>query len=411
MATRLRPPAIQGVSREIELLLCCARPHIGAEVLSRIRALLREPVDWGALIAAALSQDVLPLVYHNLTTVCGAAVPEGMRRSLDRHLERNAARYASLSHDLVGVFRMLEAEGIPALPFKGCVLAAAAYAIPAHREFQDLDFLIQRRDALRAKDALIAAGYRLDTAIKLNGFPANGYEYRFVRDRDGLAVEVCWRITLRHSLVSLDLRRLCGGATVVLAGVTVPTLTPEEQLLVVCVHGSKHVWLLLRWLCDVAALLDRFPEMNWGRLREQARGAGCWRAVALGLHLAHELLGAPVPEPVLRAIAAERGIAAAAAMVGERLFLGDGGMAAAKQTRFHRHLAERLRDRLWIELFPLVHSLYDLVTPSERDRAAVRLPAGLSALYYALRPVRLVMHYGGAPARKAWPRKETLKPR
>lgn len=411
MAARLGSPAIRGWCREVELLLCCARPRIGAECRSRIRALLQEPVDWGALIAAALSQDVLPLVYHNLTTVCGAAVPEGMRRSLDRHLERNAARYAKRSRDLVGLFHLLESTGIPALPFKGCVLAAAAYDNPAHREFQDLDFLIQRRDALRAKDALIAAGYRLDTPVKLNGFPANGDESRFVRERDGLAVELCWRITLRHSLVSLDLERLRGGAAVVLDGVSVPTLTPEDQLLVVCVHGSKHVWLVLRWLCDVAALLDRVPEMNWARVREQARRAGCWRAVALGLHLAHELLGAPVPEPVLRAIASERGIGAAAAMVGERLFLGDGGIAAAKQVRFQRCLAERLRDRLWIDLGPLVHRLYDLVTPGERDQAALPLPARLRGLYYALRPVRLVIHYGGAPVRKAWPRRAILKPR
>jgi Uncharacterised nucleotidyltransferase len=411
MATRVRPPAIVGLSREIELLLCCARPHIGAEILPKIRALLQEPVDWGGVITAAVSQDVLPLVYHNLTTVCGAAVPEEMRVSLDRYVERNAARNARLARELVGVFHLLEARAIPALPFKGCVLAAAAYADPALREFQDLDFLIRRQDALRAKEALIAAGYQLDTIVKLNGFPAHGYEYRFVRDRDGLAVEVCWRITLRHSFASLDLRRLRGRGTLTLAGATVPTLTPEEQLLMVCVHGSKHVWLLVRWLCDVAALLDRFPGMNWEWVREQAREAGCWRAVALGLYLAHEWLGASLPAPVLRAIAREPGIGAAAGMVGERLFQGDGGIAAAAETRFHRYLAERLRDRLWIQLFPLVHPLYDLITPSERDRAALRLPVRLTGLYYALRPVRLLVSYGCAPVWKVLFRKAPLKPR
>lgn len=86
-------------------------------------------------------------------------------------------------------------------------------------------------------------------------------------------------------------------------------------------------------------------------------------------------------------------------MVGERLFQGDGGIAEANQTRFHRYLAERLRDRLWIELFPLLHPLYDLITPSERDRAALRLPAGFTFFYYVLRPVRLLIHYGGLPVR------------
>jgi hypothetical protein len=410
MAAERRPPAIQGLSLEIELLLCCARPHIDAETLTKIRALLQEAVDWRALIAAAVSQDVLPLVYHNLT-VCGAAIPEGIKASLDHYREGNAARNARLARDLVGVFHLLEAHAIAALPFKGCVLAAAAYGNLALREFQDLDFLIHRRDALRAKDVLISAGYQLETGVKLNGLPAHGYEYRFIREPEGLAVEVCWRISQGNSFSWLDLGRLRRRGTVMLAGAPVPTLPPEEQLLLVCVHGSKHVWLLLRWLCDVASLLHRHPEMDWGAVQQQAREAGCWRAVGLGLHLAHEWLSAPVPEPVLRAIARAPGIGAAAAMVGERLFQGDGGIAAAGAARFHRYLAERLRDRLWIQLFPLLHPLYDLITPSQRDRAALRLPAGLTALYYALRPVRLLVHYAGVPVRKAWPRKELFKPR
>lgn len=405
-----RPLLIQGLSPEIELLLCCARPDLDRETLHRARRLVEAPVDWGTLIAAAVSQDVLPLVYHNLTTACGAVIPEGIRVSLDRYVARSAARYARCAEALVGVLHRLEAEGISALPFKGCVLAAEAYQEPAHREFQDLDFLIHRRDAARAKEALTAAGYRLETIVKLNGAPAHDYEYRFVHDRDALAVELCWRITLRHSLASLDLDRLRARGTVTVCGTAVPTLAPEEQLLVVCVHGSKHAWLILRWLCDVAALLHRFPALDWERLREQARATGCWRAVALGLHLAREWLGAPLPEPVRTAVARERGIGPAAATVGERLFQGDGGIAAAKQTRFHRYLAERLRDRLWIELFPLLHGLYDLITPSERDRAAVRLPSTLGGLYYALRPVRLLAQYGGAPLRRAWPRRKLLKP-
>jgi hypothetical protein len=402
---------IAGLSREIELLLCCAHPQMDHEALSTARRLTHEPFDWGTLIAAALSQDVLPLVYRNLSAVCDAPIPPTTRASLDRYVERNAARYARLSTELVGVWQLLAAKGIEALPFKGCVLAAAAYPEPALREFQDLDFLIHRHDALRTREALTAAGYQLTTTTKLNGSPAHDYEYRFVRDPDGLVVEVCWRITLRHSFASLDLGRLQVSSTVLLAGVEVPTVAPEEQLLIACVHGSKHAWLLLRWLCDVAALTHRFPELDWTRLQRQARASGCWRAVALGLLLAGEWVGASVPEAVQNAAAREPALARAADMVAERLFQGDGGIAAAAQRRFQRCLAERARDRLWIEMFPSLHLLYDFVTPSERDRTAFRLPPTLSGLYYALRPVRLVLQYGNRAARKPWPGKDVLKTR
>ncbi len=401
MTREAQPPALVDLPPEIEVMLRCARPQIAADDVSRVRALLAGPVEWGAVITAAVSQDVLSLVYRNLTTVCGETIPDEIRRALDRYVERNARRNAGLARDLAAVFQLLEARAIPALPFKGCVLAAAAYGDPALREFHDLDFLIDRSDALRAKDALIEAGYRLDTGVKLNGFPAHGYEYRFIRNRDGLTVEVCWRITLRHSFASLDLDRLHGGGALPLAGVVVPTLGPEEQVLLVCVHGSKHVWGLLRWVCDVAALVHRYPEMDWDRVQQQASQVGCWRAVALGLRLAHGLLGASLPAPILGTIAREPGIAQAERMVRHHLFRGDGGVGTKTEIRLELYLAERLCDRVWIRCFPILHFLYDLVTPSERDRTALRVPAWLTGIYYATRPVRLLMHYGCLPVRKA----------
>jgi hypothetical protein len=216
---------------------------------------------------------------------------------------------------------------------------------------------------------------------------------------------------LRHSFVSLDLGQFRRRVIVVLAGAGVPTLTPEDQLLVVCVHGSKHVWGLLKWICDVATLVQRYPEMDWHRVRQRASRVGCWRAVALGLQLAHELLGASLPQPLRQAITCEPGIAPASRMVRDRLFQGDGGAGTKTATRLELLLAERVWDRLWIRTFPLLHFLYDLVTPSERDRAALRLPVGFTPFYYVLRPLRLLIHYGCLPVRSALASRGLLKPR
>ena len=45
------------------------------------------------------------------------------------------------------------------------------------------------------------------------------------------------------------------------------------------------------------------------------------------------------------------------------------------------------RDRLW-------HKLWLAATPNESDWELMRLPASLSALYYVLRPFRLLRKYG-----------------
>jgi len=154
-----------------------------------------------------------------------------------------------------------------------------------------------------------------------------------------------------------------------------------------------------------------YPEMDWHRVRQQASRVGCWRAVALGLQLAHELLGASLPQPLRQAITCEPGIAPASRMVRDRLFQGDGGAGTKTATRLELLLAERVWDRLWIRTFPFLHLLYDLVTPSERDRAALRLPVGFTPFYYVLRPLRLLIHYACLPVRSALASRGLLKPR
>ena len=47
-------------------------------------------------------------------------------------------------------------------------------------------------------------------------------------------------------------------------------LTPEDLLLILCVHGGKHVWECLKWLVDVRELVDRFPQLDYDALIQRA---------------------------------------------------------------------------------------------------------------------------------------------
>ncbi|MCA9471117.1 MAG: nucleotidyltransferase family protein [Nitrospira sp.] len=49
----------------------------------------------------------------------------------------------------------------------------------------------------------------------------------------------------------------------------VRSLRAEELLLILCVHGSKHVWEELKWVCDVTELI-RAQQIGWMRLLQLA---------------------------------------------------------------------------------------------------------------------------------------------
>ena len=58
----------------------------------------------------------------------------------------------------------MQSQSIPVVPLKGPVLATMLCDEIPWRESCDLDLLVRRADITRAKDALMAAGYQLDSA-------------------------------------------------------------------------------------------------------------------------------------------------------------------------------------------------------------------------------------------------------
>src|SRR5205823_5135604 len=93
----------------------------------------------------------------------------------------------------------------------------------------------------------------------------------------------------------------------------------EDLLLQLCIHGSKHVWTRMKFVCDIAACLERYPALNWPQLVVRARRLHSERMLFLALDLVHRLLGMPLPEPITEAISADPTVATLGARLAARL--------------------------------------------------------------------------------------------
>jgi len=84
----------------------------------------------------------------------------------------NAGRNLLLTRKTLKDFKLLESNGILAIPFKGPVLASSLYGNLALRTFSDLDILVVKKDIMKAKDVLLSSGLRwgsqLSSAQKAN---------------------------------------------------------------------------------------------------------------------------------------------------------------------------------------------------------------------------------------------------
>jgi hypothetical protein len=82
-------------------------------------------------------------------------------------------------------------------------------------------------------------------------------------------------------------------------------LPPEETLLLLCVHGAKHLWCKLGWIADVAGLLASPEPPDLTRTFELAGRCGMTRLLCMGLLLAERLAGASLPANVSARIDAD----------------------------------------------------------------------------------------------------------
>jgi hypothetical protein len=84
----------------------------------------------------------------------------------------------------------------------------------------------------------------------------------------------------------------------------VSVLCPEDLLLHLCLHASKHqLDIGLKPFFDIFETIRLYgEEIDWNQVRICSGQAGITNGVYLALRLARELLGTPVPETFLDAI-------------------------------------------------------------------------------------------------------------
>jgi len=398
----VRPPSatLEGIARpESLLLLACARTQVDSETADHIKSLLREELDWEFILRKAQQHCIAPLLYFNLTNICPELLPAKILDQMRGYLKFHTRFNVLMTGELLKLLRALEDEGIEALPFKGPVLASLAYGNIALRQFADLDILVHKRDALKAKSVLMSRGYELGIPLTLaqKYLPAISRKKDFILVKgDSVRVELHWRLTGGHFSFSLNSRQLWERLdTIEIAGSPVRSLPPSTLLLFLCMHGSRHGWERLGWICDIAEMIRIHKEIDWNAFLKESRTIGSERNMALGLYLAHHLLGAALPQEVLQRVEADTVVVSLAAQIKDRLFRSlETSLDIAHWQEFHLRVRERLRDRIRVRAHYYFRYLHLLTSPTDRERELFSLPEPLSFFYYIIRPLRLAGKYG-----------------
>ena len=367
------------MSRECEFLLAAVRRFFHPDD----PPLDPGGVDWSKLMHLSVSHAVTPMLYRALRSL---PIPTAAAENFRAAFERNTQWNLMLSAELCALAELFQQHEIAVVPLKGPSLSQQLYGDLSMRASSDLDWLVHRRDLLRVRDLLTSRGYRVASPIH---WPCDS---AFLRDREAeisltdesrsLNIDLHWRIMPGYFASAFDHQNVWDSlVSIEFCGRTIPALSPEALILLLCVHGSKHAFERLGWICDVASCLIAFPNLRWPDVLAASARAGTMRELLLGLKIAENLLGVPLPPSLPEDPAVEKLVL----FVRKRLLEAAPPISESELIAFCLRLFQSPRNR--------VRYLLGHLAPSRAEYQVLPLPPSLYFLYYLFRPLRLIARY------------------
>ncbi len=287
---------MEGRESDISLLLAAC----STTVTEPSEALLKEwlvNADWERLVQLAYTHGVAGQLCSSLLQFPTDFIPEEILSAAQAHLKQLSNTNQQNVDQLLGMLKKLEVAGVEAIPFKGPVLSATLYDDCKLRSFRDLDFLVRDKDIQSTLSALRAMGY----VNSPPNTPKREQEFLLYSGQDilfgsGVPVEPHWALVPRTLSLDIDYPGLWyRSVQKSFSGQRIMAFTPEDELIILCCHGSKEKWLKLKWVVDVAEYLKQNPSLDWPTIIGRAKAQGLQRITLLGLGLAQYLLDAPLP--------------------------------------------------------------------------------------------------------------------
>ncbi|MBM9605797.1 nucleotidyltransferase domain-containing protein [Desulfopila inferna] len=352
-----------------------------------------EDFDWEYFAKASVIHGVFLLIYPILKLTRLITIPENQKVVLKTLARNYTIKSIRLSAELVKICTLLKGKGIPAVPFKGPTLSHAVYDKQDVRIFSDLDVLLKANDVENALVCLQEQGYA--PLINLDQEQLTRYK-SFENDiqlsnLNGVVVEIHWEATGRYLEKAFDFEYFGSRVhNMDFFETKIQQLAREDLLIYLCVHGTRHAWERLEWLCSVACILRNPDIVDFTEIFSRVKSLGCRRIVLQAFILAQEVFAIDLPKILQERIMREQ---KTLDIVGKNKkdlspVYNDGLNTIQKSGHRFKLFQFLLRDHWTGSVKYLFRQVF---RPRVTDFQLICLPAKLFPLYYLIRPYRLVL--------------------
>jgi len=390
-------------STEAKILLLCAQTELCHAARNTLIELLQTDVDYSKLIQLAEYHGIYTFLHQHLVRHGANLIPPAVLVRLRQSARIKARHNFFLAAELLRIKTLFDERNIRYLSFKGPCLAIQAYRSLSQRVFLDLDLIVSPDDVPKAIDVLSTGGYSQEPQrnppmstelMRSQLFRRFSNEQSFAirqgqREDPAFVVDLHWNIA-EHSVMHILPETLHQFATEVdIFGRLVPTLQVELALVLLCAHGTKHHWELLKWLVDIYELLRSHPSLDWNTVYSLSKKYGASNKVDLALWLCAKELGndANVPQEALSRVAANERLLNLAARTVTSWF--DSGSSLKDFRHYLQYHASTSVSPIQAAQF----LLQEICCPTLPTYLRCPLPEKIFFLYFLIHPAFLVADF------------------
>lgn len=208
------------------------------------------------------------------------------------------------------ICQKMHENGIEMIALKNGGILADIIDDPAKMPMGDVDSLVQKKDFFKAHEIMLSEGYKFEYCNDYeipdinNAYRDGDAEYmKMITDSHKFIYELAWRVVAGRWM-----RPDCEPDTEENFGRShyardsfISVLSPEDNLLQVCIHTAKHSYLRapgLRLNLDVERIVSNC-EIDWDLFLDKVKKAHTKTAAYYSLYIPVVLFGTPVPQNIL----------------------------------------------------------------------------------------------------------------
>lgn len=280
--------SLMNASPEDKLLFTLTRQQFLDEHKEFVLDLCHETaIDWEAVYATAYLHGVAPLIYYNLRKISVESldVPLELANRFRQTLMENILFKERLGTNVAKAVSVFKKDCIDVMLVKGIALDSLVYEQPWYTAAHDVDLVIRRKRSEVSdeefKDYMVA-------------MHRTSVEYDYFEHHD---------VTMNHTL-PVDFERIWDDATTInFRGQNVFVMCPEDFLASVCINSCRKRYFRLKALCDIAEIVNAYPDLNWTKFVTRVRLYDCRDIVYTALLVTTMTLGCDLPNGLLDSLA------------------------------------------------------------------------------------------------------------